>query len=385
MNVNNSTNRFMEWLVRGLAVLGGTGALGIVDLGLGLAHPLVILLAVTVALVASRLSGTALGVGALVLGAAMLAATMGTQAGAASGVRQALPFGLTVVAVALLVIGLTAWRAAPKATAFALPLLLAALVLQPLRLSSDKISLLVFALVLALAGVITAGTGLWVRTSQISRRRGEMARQLAQRTSIASDLHDYVAHHVTGIVVLAQAAQSVAAQQPQAVLPALQRIEQAGDEAMTAIRRMVTLLREAGTEARLSPLGTISDIASLTDHFTSADDMRLRLSVEGDFDDVPIDVQSAVHRVVTEALTNVRKHAEGVRELVILVGRDTRFDMVTVEVANDGRSRGGHSSEGGYGLAGLRERAEALGGSFVAGPRSEGGWHVQAFIPAGGA
>jgi hypothetical protein len=71
---------------------------------------------------------------------------------------------------------------------------------------------------------------------------------------------------------------------------------------MTAIRRMVTLLREPDAHATLSPPGTIADIAALAGHFTSDSGLQVRLSIEGEVDVVPIDVQSAVHRVVMESL-----------------------------------------------------------------------------------
>lgn len=386
--VDNSTNRLLERLVRGVVGAAGLAVLlglGIVDLTTETVRAPIVLLAAAVAMVTWRLSGRALGTCALGLGVVMVAATRVVDPAAI----DALPFGLTMTTVILLVIGLAAWRAEPVRAALAVPLLLASLVLQPLQmLGSGSVSRTtpVVSLTMALAGVIAGATGLWARMLQTGRRRQAIAEQLAQRTSIASDLHDYVAHHVTGIVVLAQAAQSVAAKQPQAVLPALERIEAAGDEAMTAIRRMVALLHEPGSQARLAPMGTIADIAPLADHFTSDDDVQVRLRIGGQFDDVPIDVQSAVHRVVMEALTNVRRHAEGVRTLDILVGRDDWPDVVTVEVSNDGRGRAGHSSGGGgYGLTGLRDRAAALGGSFTSGPRDPEGWTVQARLPAGGA
>ncbi|MFJ4845503.1 sensor histidine kinase [Streptomyces sp. NPDC088733] len=382
--MDSSTDRFLERLVRGVVGLAGLGVLlglGIVDLTMGTVLAPIVLLAAAVAMVTWRLSGRALGTVAVGLGVIMVAATREVNPGAI----DALPFGLTMTTVILLVIGLAAWRAEPVRAALAVPLLLASLVLQPLTMLSVSRATPVVSLALALAGVIAGATGLWARMLRTSRQRQATAEQLAQRTSIASDLHDYVAHHVTGIVVLAQAAQSVAAKQPQAVLPALERIEAAGDEAMTAIRRMVALLHEPGSQARLTPMGTIADIASLADHFTSGDDVKVRLTITGDFDDVPIDVQSAAHRVVMEALTNVRRHAEEVRTLEILVSRDAWPDAVTVEVSNDGRGRAGHSAGGGYGLSGLRDRAVALGGSFTAGPRDPEGWTVQARIPAGGA
>lgn len=381
-NVGTTADGVFERAVRGIGWLAATGALlvlGILDVSLNQAHPYTVLLAIVVALVTPRLAAVPLGTGALWLGALVLLATLTTPPADYSTV----PFGFTAAAVTILVIGVTAWRAEPRRASFAVMLLLAGLVLEPLK-SHQRIAL-ALALALALGGVIAAATGLSVRMLQTNRQRQVTAAQLAQRTGIASDLHDYVAHHVTGMVVLAQAAQTVAASKPQAVLPALERIEAAGDEAMTAIRRMVTLLREPDAQARLSPPGTIADIASLAGHFTSETGPDVRLRIEGDFDDIAIDVQSAVHRVVMEALTNVRKHADAVRTLDIQVRRQDRPDVVTVEVTNDGRSRGGHHPDGGYGLAGLHERAAALGGSLTAGPRLPEGWSVQARIPTGGA
>lgn len=382
-NVGNGADRFFERVVRGigwLAALAALLVLGILDVTLNLAHLPSVLLAIMVALTAPRLRGEALGTAALLVGTALLLAARAMPPAEYSLV----PFEFTVATVTVLLIGLSAWRAEPVRATVAVVVLLAGLVLQPLRWDNERLSL-IFALALALGGVIAGAAGLSVRLVQTSRQRQLIAAQVAQRTGIASDLHDYVAHHVTGMVVLAQAAQTVAASKPQAVLPALERIEAAGDEAMTAIRRMVTLLREPDAQARLSPPGTIADIASLAGHFTSGIGPKVRLSIEGDVEDVPIDVQSAVHRVVMEALTNVRKHADDVRTLDINVRRHVRPDTVTVEVSNDGRGRGTRSADGGYGLNGLRERAAALGGSFTAGPRIPEGWSVRAQIPTRGA
>ncbi|MFB7285895.1 sensor histidine kinase [Actinacidiphila glaucinigra] len=369
--------RTIGWLAGAVVLL----VLATLDVAVNAVQPIVVLLAIAVAVVMPRLRAATLGTGALVLGAFLVLVALAVPS-AGYGV---VPFGFTVAVVGVVLIGLAAWRAEPVRAGFAVPLLLAGLVLQPTRLGNAKAAV-VLALVIALGGVITSAAGLYLRMYQTNRHRQLIAAQQAQRTGIASDLHDYVAHHVTGMVVLAQAAQTVAASKPQAVLPALERIEAAGDEAMTAIRRMVTLLREPDAHARLSPPGTIADIAALAGHFTSDSGLQVRLSIEGEADTVPIDVQSAVHRVVMESLTNVRKHAGDARTLDILVRCHGRPAAVTVEVSNDGRGRGGgRSPDGGYGLKGLHERTAALGGSFTAGPRVPEGWTVHAHIPTRGA
>lgn len=384
-NVRNSADGLFERFLRAVGWLAAAVVLLVLatlDVAVNAVQPLVVLLAIAVAVVMPRLKAAPLGTGALLLGAflVLVALIMPTV-----GYGIVVPFGFTVAVVGLVLIGLAAWRAEPVRAGFAVPLLLAGLVLLPTRLGNAKAAV-VLALVIALGGVIASAAGLYLRMFQTNRHRQMIAAQQAQRTGIASDLHDYVAHHVTGMVVLAQAAQTVAASKPQAVLPALERIEAAGDEAMTAIRRMVTLLREPDAHARLSPPGTIADIAALAGHFTSDSGLRVRLSIEGEAEVVPIDVQSAVHRVVMESLTNVRKHAGDARTLDILVRCHVRPAAVTVEVSNDGRGRGGgHSPDGGYGLKGLHERTVALGGSFTAGPKVPEGWTVQAHIPTRGA
>ncbi|MDX3237449.1 histidine kinase [Streptomyces sp. ME03-5709C] len=372
-----------ERLVRGvgwLAALAALVVLGSLDVTVNTARLPVVLVALAVAVIMPQLDSRALGTSALVLGSGLVLVVLVAPPDA----YYLVAFGFTPAAVGTVLIGLVAWRAEPVRAALAVPLLSVALLLQPTQLRYGR-EALVLALVVALGCVIAGAAGLSLRLFQTNRHRQLIAAQQAQRTSIASDLHDYVAHHVTGMVVLAQAAQAVAASKPQAVLPALERIEAAGDEAMTAIRRMVTLLRESDAHAGLSPTGTIADIAELAGHFTSDGGPEVRLSIEGEVDGVPIDVQSAVHRVVMEALTNVRKHAGDVRTLDILVRRQSRPDAVTVEISDDGRGRGGQAPGGGYGLRGLRERTSALGGSFTAGTRSPEGWTVRAQIPTRGA
>ncbi|WP_431950752.1 sensor histidine kinase [Actinacidiphila sp. bgisy167] len=389
-NARNRAVGLLGRLVRGvgwLAALTALVVLGTLDVTMEVDRLPVVVVALAVAVIMPKMEAQALGAFAAVLGAGLVLLVLVAPPDA----YNLLPFGFTPTAVGTVLVGLVAWRAEPVRAALAVPLLSAGLLLQPARLDYRK-EALVLALVVALGCVIAAASGLSLRLFQTDRQRQVLAAQQAQRTAIASDLHDYVAHHVTGMVVLAQAARAVAASKPQAVLPALERIEAAGEEAMTAIRRMVTLLREPDAHVRFAPTGTIADIASLAGHFTSDSGLEVRLSIEGEVDTVPIDVQSAVHRVVMEALTNVRKHAGDARSLDILVRREDRPDVVTVEVSDDGprrdgrdRGREGRAPDGGYGLKGLRERAAALGGSFSAGPNSPKGWTVRAHIPTGGA
>ena len=104
-----------------------------------------------------------------------------------------------------------------------------------------------------------------------------------QRAEFARDLHDFIAHHVTGIVVQAQGARFIAEQDPQRVLLALEQIEQAGAETMASMRRMVGVLRDpqAPPDAPLAPVAGVAELAPLLDQFNGAGGPVARLHVDG--------------------------------------------------------------------------------------------------------
>ncbi|MGP4016496.1 sensor histidine kinase [Saccharopolyspora sp. 5N708] len=370
--------RISAWLVSVVAL----AAAGLLDhrVGtftgdlLGLVHLGVGLLAVLVALAAPGLGSVPLPVGAFLVSAAMLVSNVLTGLDGEHGA----PLGFAATAAALGLLAITAWRGHRVLAAVAVPLLAVAVVTQPLFGDPNEI-FVIFALAMALGSVVMIAAGVSARLVALSRHRQAVAIRLAQRAEFARDLHDYVAHHVTGIVLHAQGARAVAAKQPQLVAPALERIEQAGVEAMDTMRRMVGLLRETDSTAEPAPLATVADIQRLVAEFDSVSGPSARLDLQGTFDDVPAEVQATAHRVVMEALTNVRKHAEGSGEVEVLVRRSD--DWISARVSNDGRSK--HGSGGGFGLRGLTERVTALGGRIDAGPGAAGGWVVEAGLPAG--
>ncbi|QUQ72301.1 sensor histidine kinase [Kutzneria sp. CA-103260] len=337
--------------------------LGLVELGIG----------VLAALVA--LAGSALGPVTLPLITLLPAAGMfvGTVITAAQSTRRApLAFAATV-ALGFLIM-LIAWRGRTVLAVITVPLVSAAVVLQPILPRYSDVNVIA-ALALSLMLVVAVAAGVAARLVVISRERQETAIRLSQRADFARDLHDYVGHHVTGIVLLAQGARAMAEKKPELVLPALERIEQAGTEAMATMRRMVGLLREGDATTDFSPLATVDDVRTLVTEFGAGANLEL----DGEFGDLPPELQSTVHRVVMEALTNVRKHADGAREVSVSVSRSGEW--VRVQVTDDGRGK--HTGRGGFGLRGLRERVSALGGSIEAGPRAAGGWLVAASLPVG--
>ncbi|MET1074661.1 MAG: histidine kinase [Umezawaea sp.] len=231
--------------------------------------------------------------------------------------------------------------------------------------------------------VLSLGTGLYFRSRDRERTRGVEAEileaQHAERMALARELHDVVAHYVTSIVVHSQAAEAVLELNPDAAREVLPVITNSGTEALAAMRRLVGTLR--GSEvAGHGEVDSTSDLAE--DLRAVADQSNLPVHLEFDLtDQVPPEFERSVLRLVQESLTNSRKHASDVSRVDVSVS--TKEGAVHVRITDNGRGTrqvpiGG---SGGYGLVGMRERVELLGGAFTAGTRSGDGWEVRASIP----
>ncbi|MFG2876629.1 sensor histidine kinase [Streptomyces sp. NPDC048337] len=288
-------------------------------------------------------------------------------------------------AVALLVLLTQVLLRAPARTAAVLgPLLGLGCMAVPVRDTDPGRFTLLFSVLTVVVGAFS----LLLRLQSVQRVRELRAVRTAERLELARELHDLVAHHVTGIVVEARAARftKVSAERAGEIFG---RIESAGGEALGSMRRLVTVLRESdgpdGTEApggRTSPVAGLADIRVLTERF-SVTGPPVVLYVEAGLQDrLPADVAATAHRIVLEALTNIGKHAA--TATAVRIGLRTVPAGLEVRIADDG-GRPAKLSEnargGGYGLAGMAERAEALGGSLTAGPAPEGGWLVTATLP----
>lgn len=243
--------------------------------------------------------------------------------------------------------------------------------------------------------VISVGTGMYFRA-----RDGERARsvhsavesaQHAERMALARELHDVVAHHVTGIVVQAQAAQMVAEKNPKAATEALARISDSGTEALTAMRRLVGSMRStepAGASAATEQATTDleADLRALVEsaqrHTTEhTDQTRVDLKVDLVDRTVPQEVARSALRVVQESLTNSEKHALEASYVQVRVWADTTNLYALITDDGSGVRRQPVGGSGGYGLVGMRERIELLGGEFHAGPGEHVGWRVEAVLP----
>lgn len=251
----------------------------------------------------------------------------------------------------------------------------------PLRAGTEDL-LVIFGLLQVLAAAGAAGVGLYLRVMAAGREGAIALVRAEQRAEFARDLHDFIAHHVTGIVVQAQGARFVAEQDPQRVIVALGQIERAGAETMASMRRMVGILRNpnAPPDAPLAPLAGVTELEPLLTGFNGSTSAPARLHVEGDLNGLPVEISTSAYRVVMEGLTNARQHAPDARSVHVAVRRTP--DWLLVRVADDGASPRTAPARGhGFGLIGLTERVRALGGTITAGPGVAGGWVLDAAFP----
>lgn len=209
------------------------------------------------------------------------------------------------------------------------------------------------------------------------RRREEVLRTVAEeRTRIARELHDVVAHRVSLMTVQAGAARTVAADDPEKAAEAMGAVERAGREVLGELRHLLGVLRP-DSEDGLFPQPGLIDIPHLVDEFNEAG-LAVTLSVHGEEVELPVRMELAVYRIVQEALTNALRHAGP--DARVVVHLETDGEGVHIEVTDDGigASPGVY---GGHGIVGMRERAQLLGGSFHAGPGPRGGYSVSAYLP----
>ena len=269
----------------------------------------------------------------------------------------------------------------------ALTLLIAGLVLHHIDLG-DFVSAIVF-----LVGAFVLGDNIQrrrlnvaemaVHVERAERERELIAQQRAQeeRSRIARELHDVVAHSVSLMIIQAGAARRSITTAPTQAEETLRTLESTGRQAMDELRRVLGVLRTQSPDGgELSPQPSLADVRELV---TGDPTLPVQLTEVGDATfDVPSSVGLSLYRVVQEALTNVRKHAGQVRAVSVTL--TYRPDRVEVLVADDGRGASVALNEDGHGLVGMRERMALCGGTVTAGPRQGGGWQVRASAPLDG-
>ncbi|WP_329281925.1 sensor histidine kinase [Streptomyces sp. NBC_01451] len=261
----------------------------------------------------------------------------------------------------------------------------AAVLALPYRQAFGASSVNPFQMLLPVCAV--AGLAGYLRVLDHRRRVAVTETQRAERLAMAADLHDFVAHHVTGILVQTQVAQLLATSDPERLNAILKDVERSATEALASMRRTVGLMREVpedGTTGR-HPAGDLAALPELVEGFGGPAGPKVVLHRDPSVPDgLPHEVQAAAYRVVQEALTNVRRHAADATEVSVGLAHDGCALEVTVRDDGSGGTRLPQAARGGgFGLVGLTERVTALGGELRTGPRSgRGGWEVTATLPA---
>jgi signal transduction histidine kinase len=291
-------------------------------------------------------------------------------------------FANTALPIALLSVGAHLERHRRiAAVLFSLAYVPLAVALHRLRVGEPTSDFVTFYLGMALAW----GIGSWLRSTRAAdaERRQRVAddTRTTERARIARELHDVVTHHVTAMVVQAEAARYLTAS-PKRLDQSLTAVTDTGRRAITDLRHLLDLLNpdhgtHQGGEVRTPPVGRLLTLVEQT--------RRAGQPVEFTEEGTPAEstgsAELVAYRVVQEALTNALKYAHGSRTSVQV--RHARRE-ITVEVSTDGSgSRAGSPGGSGRGLAGLRERVDVLGGDFTAAPQTTGGFVVWARIPAG--
>jgi len=314
-------------------------------------------------------------------------------AGAALLLRRRAPLMVLAVTVA------AAWISASIAYPGGAPVLVALASLAESRERRVSVTALVpVALFLMLASIssIPVSIGAWAvgiyiqtrrryvvaledRAAHLERESEQLSAIAAQneRTAIARELHDIVAHSVTVMLLGVRGARDVLPTEPAVAAETLERVESAAEESLAELRRMLTVLREPAEDAQLRPQPSLDQLTDLVEGYRDSG-MPVTLEMSGARRPLPSGVELSVYRIVEEALTNVLKHANPTRVKVLLAFED---DRLSVTIHDNGRPQ--VPGPPGHGLAGMRERVTVLNGHLDAGPLPGGGFEVAARLPVG--
>ncbi|MCZ2807135.1 histidine kinase [Modestobacter sp. VKM Ac-2983] len=365
--------------------------------------------------------GIALEAGLAGLGVVMIVSGFGTLA------PPSLDLGAVAVATALMALGLFLFRRTQPAVPFAVCAVSAALGFSPtgpwllasyavgrysdswwvrggvgmggavaIAVAADPVTFGGWTVVAAATGAIVAlpaALGIWQRTREqllgVLRERAERAEAerellardavLSERTRIAREMHDAVGHRVS-LMVLQAGAIELAARDADRVEQLAGQVQTAGRRALVELRQMVGVLRagDVDDQAPLGPQPGLEDLPRLVDQAREAGmDVALTGAADGPVDSA---VGRAAYRIAQEALTNAGKHAPGAR---VHVTAERRPEELHLRVVNGAPTRPPQPVPGdGYGLVGLGERVRTLGGRLTAEPRLDGGFVVEAVLPA---
>jgi signal transduction histidine kinase len=242
----------------------------------------------------------------------------------------------------------------------------------------ETVTLIVFGLVVTLAGWVVSRQRDRANAMQDQRDRAErQAAEIAasERARIARELHDVVAHGMSIVVLQARGGRRMVERDPGRAHRAFDEIEQVASQSLDEMRRLLEILRTPEQEVELAPQPKLRELEALVEQ-ARASGATVDLVVAGSQRELAPAVELSAYRIAQEALTNSIKHAPGSTARIRV---DYQPDDLAIEVTDDGPGMQG--GVGGHGLIGMRERVELFGGTFEAGSEPGGGFAVRAVLP----
>jgi signal transduction histidine kinase len=252
--------------------------------------------------------------------------------------------------------------------------------LQPVG-KKNRVMVTAFIVMLGFNAVIF-GVGRWsawtVRRRQMTAQRAAAAAAAAERRRIAHDLHDIVAHAVTLMLLQAGGAKRHVRTDPARAETALEHVDALGQRAIVELRRMLQLLSTDADE-HAAPAGRLSDIEQLVAR-TTTDDLPVTLATTGEPTGLDDSVDVSAYRIVQEALTNAARYAEPGHPIDVRLSWHS--ERLEITVRNRPRHAVTRQLSNGRGIIGMRERAQAIGAFFTAGPGPGNTFVVDVIVPA---
>jgi signal transduction histidine kinase len=224
------------------------------------------------------------------------------------------------------------------------------------------------------------------RAARLELERDQQAQLAAthERTRIAREMHDIVAHSLSVIIALADGAAMSNEQDSATATEAMRTVSETGRQSMTEMRRLLGVLRDDATPSGLAPQPGLAQLPDLIERLRAVGP-QLDITILGSPGSLPPTEDATAYRIIQESLTNVVKHAAGVTAVSVLL--DWRGDELRIEVVDDGQPQApgevARDERSGHGLTGMSERVAMFAGQFAAGPVAAGGWRVQAQLPIG--
>jgi signal transduction histidine kinase len=378
---------FYAWLRRHPGLVDGVPAVALAFIGVGQAialrryAPVLVLLGLVIALAIRRRYPVGAFVTGIMVGAAQVVA----------GIRP----NVIDVAIVILLYTLAAYR--PRR--LSVPGLCVCLLGSAVAIAVWRPGTGTLLNWLVTGGIIFAGSSLiaWVlgdsmryrrayyaaledRAARLERERDAQAQiaAAAERARIARELHDVVAHNVSGMVVQADGATYALDSSPERARQALAAIASTGRQALAEMRRMLGVLRSYDGETGVAPLPGIAQLGELLEQ-TRATGLAVSFTVEGVPAPLPGGLALAAYRIVQESLTNTRKHGGPAASAQVLL----RYceDVLVLQITDDGFGAAAQADGAGHGLTGMRERVALYNGTLQAGPLPGGGYQVTARLP----